>query len=227
MLLAALPLKAIGVVSAVYLHVAAPSTDDLRPRVVDAAPLATDPSTPVPSVTSEPVLVMLYDVNHDESATVVIHRDGHVDDANDQEIRRLFRCRRTGKQRAMSRDLLRLIADIQARYPGKTLEFVSGYRGHREESKTSPHRAGRALDLRVRGGRITELRDYLWRTHRSVGVGYYPSEGFVHIDSRDKEITWTEKNGVNQYNPSWADRARRDKGDRSARRAKREKRPNA
>jgi len=206
----------------VYLHITAPAQGDLR--LVDPA---TDPATPVPSVTAEPVTVQLYDVNHEESATVVINRDGSVDETNGKEVSRLFRCRRTGKQRSMDRDLLRLIADLQARYPDKTINFVSGYRGHKEESKTSPHRAGRALDLRISGVRPTEIRDYLWRNHRSVGVGWYPHEGFVHIDSRDKDLAWTENHGHNQYHPSWADRARRDREESArSRRAKRSKRTN-
>jgi uncharacterized protein YcbK (DUF882 family) len=231
MLLASLPLHAFGVVTAVYLNIVAPSPEDVRVRGVDVAtaPLATDPATDVPSVLDEPVTVNLFDVNHEESATVVIHRDGTVDDSNDKQISRLFRCKRTGKQRSMDKGLLRLIADLQLRYPGRTINFVSGYRGHREESKTSPHRAGRALDLRINGVRPTEIRDYLWKSHHEVGVGWYPHEGFVHIDARDKDLAWTETKGQNHYHPSWADRARRDRSKDSigSHRAKRTKRPNA
>lgn len=230
MLLASLPLHAIGVVTAVYLNTVAPSPEDARAHVVDAAllaPTAADPTTPVPMVTGEPVTVKLYDENHEESATVVIGRDGTVDEANDKEISRLFRCKRTGKQREMDKGLLALLADLQARYPGRTINFVSGYRGHKEESKTSPHRAGRALDLRINGVRATEIRDYVWKNHRSVGVGWYAHEGFVHIDAREKDLAWTANHGHNQYRPSWADRVRRDRGEsHAAKRAKRAKRPN-
>ena len=238
MLLASLPLKAIGVVSAVYLGAAAPtSAEALRqaqqaptvelavpPPGSDAAPTALAPMAAL----AAPVTITVYDENHKETSIVSIGRDGSLDATNDAEIRRLFRCRRTGKQRQIDQRLLSLVADLALRYPGKTIDFVSGYRGHREESKTSPHRAGRALDLRIEGVRPTEIRDYVWRTHRDVGVGWYPHEGFVHIDSRDKEITWTEVRGVNQYHPSWGDRARRPDRSETARakRAKRAARPN-
>lgn len=236
MLLASLPLKAIGVVSAMYLGAAAPTSEDALRRAT-AAPTA-ELSAPVDTTTptalaplaalAQPVTVTLYDENHKETSIVVIRRDGSVDEENDKEVRRLFRCRRTGKQRQIDQRLLALIADLQARYPGKTITFVSGYRGHREESKTSPHRAGRALDLRIDGVRPTEIRDYLWRTHRRVGVGWYAHEGFVHIDSREKDIAWTETRGINQYNPSWASRVRRaDKQDVArSKRSKRSARPN-
>jgi uncharacterized protein YcbK (DUF882 family) len=236
MLLASLPLKAIGVVTAVYLGATAPTPgESLRvtsgtPTVELAVP-PPDTSAGAPAALApmaalaQPVTVSLFDENHKESSVVVIGRDGSVDETNDKEIRRLFRCRRTGKQRQIDQRLLALIADLQLRYPGKTIEFVSGYRGHREESKTSPHRAGRALDLRISGVRATEIRDYLWREHRSVGVGYYPHEGFVHIDNREKDLAWTENRGVNAYRPSWADRARRPVRHETARRSKRT-RPN-
>jgi uncharacterized protein YcbK (DUF882 family) len=236
MLLATLPLKAIGVVSAVFLGATQPTPGEAL-RATSAAPTV-ELAVPPPATTAgaptalapmaalaEPVTVTLFDENHKETSIVVIGRDGSVDETNDKEIRRLFRCRRTGKQRQIDQRLLALIADLQLRYPGKTIDFVSGYRGHKEESKTSPHRAGRALDLRIAGVRATEIRDYLWREHRSVGVGYYPHEGFVHIDSREKDIAWTETRGVNHYHPSWAGRARRADRGETARRSKRS-RPN-
>jgi uncharacterized protein YcbK (DUF882 family) len=234
MLLASLPLKAIGVVSAVYLGAVAPTSDEALQRVSQAptaeltAPSETAPAALAPlAALAAPVTVTLFDENHKETSVVTLGRDGSVDETNEKEIRRLFRCRRTGKQHKIDQRLLALIADVSLQYPGKTITFVSGYRGHREESKTSPHRAGRALDLRIDGVRATEIRDYVWRTHREVGVGWYPHEGFVHIDSREKDISWTENRGINQYHPSWGDRARRaDRHDLAkAKRAKRN-RPN-
>ena len=102
-----------------------------------------------------------------------------------------------------------MLAEIQLRYPGKTIHFISGYRGHRAESRTSPHRAGRALDLTIPGVSNVELRDYMWREHQHIGVGWYPHEGYIHIDNRPgKDTAWTFKRGVNKYDPSWAARAR-------------------
>jgi uncharacterized protein YcbK (DUF882 family) len=216
--LVALPLKALGVVTAVYLNAMAPTSSEISVRAS---------GEPTPVLTAEPVTVSVHDVNHDEDATIVIGRDGTVDAANDEAVRHLFRCRRTGKEREIDRRLLAMLADLSARYPGKTIEFVSGYRGHREESKTSPHRAGRALDLRIDGVRDTEIRDYLWRTHREVGVGWYPKEGFVHVDHREQDIAWTETHGNNTYHPSWSERARRaDASPSRVARTKRSRRPN-
>jgi len=205
MLQAYLPLKAVGVIGALWLGTAAPTREETqRPVNVEVAP-----ATP----SSDAVTVTLHDDNVGTTSVVVIGRDGSVDADNEKTIRHLFRCRRTHRERGIDHGLLAMLADLQARYPEKPIHFVSAYRGHKQESKTSPHRGGRALDLRIPGVRDTEIRDYLWRTHREVGVGWYPKLGFVHIDHRpgERDISWTEIHGRNHYHPSWAERARRAK----------------
>lgn len=159
---------------------------------------------------SQPVEVLLYDENAKESATVWIHRDGTTDEANAAEIERLFRCRRSHKTKPIAQGTLAMLADIATRYPGKRIEYVSGYRATREESRESPHRAARAIDFRIRGVKPIEIRDYLWTTYREVGIGWYPKEQYIHMDHRpgEKDIAWTFVNGTNVYHPSWADRAR-------------------
>jgi hypothetical protein len=67
------------------------------------------------------------------------------------------------------------------------------------------------VDFRIRGIKQTDIRDYLWRNFTEVGVGWYPSEQFVHIDTRpgDRDCAWTFYNGDNHYHPYWAELARR------------------
>ncbi len=159
---------------------------------------------------SELVEVLLYDENAREEATLYLRRDGSADEATLAEARRLFRCRRSHKDKDIARGTLAMLADVAARYPGKRIEYVSAYRATRDESKTSPHRGGRAIDFRVRGVSVIEVRDYLWTTFREVGIGWYPKEQYIHMDHRpgDKDIAWTFINGSNVYHPSWSDRAR-------------------
>jgi uncharacterized protein YcbK (DUF882 family) len=168
MVIALIPLKAFGVLGAIALGIAQPSTE-----AVEAPP---------------PVQLHLYDVNHREETTVLVGRDGSVDPKNEQEIKRLFRCRRTDRSRSMDNRLLALLADLQLQYPGKSIHFISGYRNYRGESRTSPHRAARALDLSIPGVSTKEIRDYLWRTHRGVGVGWYPQGNYVHLDMLRRQL---------------------------------------
>lgn len=161
---------------------------------------------------ASPVEVKLYDENLRVHATVVLNRDGSADDATKQEVTHLFRCRDTGRKRPIARRALAMLADVADRYEGKTIEFVSVYRVRRGESMTSPHRDARAIDFRIRGVKLRDLRDYLWRTYTAVGIGWYPGEQFLHMDTRPglHDTAWTFTNGKNKYKPYWAELARRE-----------------
>lgn len=158
-----------------------------------------------------PVEVKLYDENLHVHAKVVIDHDGNSDAITTMEIRHLFRCRVTNRQRAIARKTLAMLAKVAEMYEGSTIEFVSVYRVQRGESLTSPHRAGRAIDFRIRGKPLREIRDWLWRTNTEVGIGWYPSEQFIHMDSRPTlhDTSWTFLHGKNIYSPYWAALARR------------------
>lgn len=157
-----------------------------------------------------PVEVKLFDENLRVSADVAIRRDGTMDDQTALEIKHLFRCRQTNHERPIARRTLAMLADLAERYGGRTIEFVSVYRVQAGESPTSPHRDARAIDFRIRGLPLTEIRDYLWRTYADVGIGWYPAEQFIHMDSRPglHDTAWTFLDGENHYHPYWAEVAR-------------------
>jgi len=161
--------------------------------------------------TTAPVEVKLYDENLRVAATVGIRRDGTMDEATAASVKRLFRCRQTHRERPIARRTLAMLADLAERYQPRPIELVSAYRVQRGESPTSPHRDARALDFRIRGVKLTDVRDYLWRTYTEVGIGWYPSEEFIHMDSRPSlhDTAWTFLGGDNHYHPYWAERARR------------------
>jgi uncharacterized protein YcbK (DUF882 family) len=158
-----------------------------------------------------PVEVKLFDENLQINATVDIRRDGTMDEATAAEVKHLFRCRQTNRERPIARRTLAMLADLAERYEPRTIEFVSAYRVQPGESLTSPHRDARAIDFRIRGIRLTEIRDYLWRKYTEVGVGWYPSEQFIHMDTRPTlhDTAWTFISGDNHYHPYWAEVARR------------------
>ena len=158
-----------------------------------------------------PVEVKLYDENLRVATTVGIRRDGTMDEATAAGVKRLFRCRQTHRERPIARRTLAMLADLAEKYEPRPIEFVSGYRVQRGESPTSPHRDARAIDFRIRGVKLTDVRDYLWRRYTEVGIGWYPSEEFIHMDSRPglHDTAWTFLGGDNHYHPYWAERARR------------------
>jgi uncharacterized protein YcbK (DUF882 family) len=163
---------------------------------------------------SAPVPVSLYDENEHQKGTVAIWRDGSTDEATTTELKKLFRCRKTRKEHMIKQQTLAMLADIAERYSGKTIEYVSAYRAARTESSTSPHRHAAAIDFRIRGVQLRDIRDYVWKTYTHVGVGWYPQGGtgaYMHIDSRPdlNDTSWTFLHGSNHYDPSWATLARR------------------
>lgn len=175
-------------------------------HVAASAPSAAPAPAPAPAT----VTATLYDVNHGDRVELALPLDGQVDDATAARLRHLLRCKRSQKEHAIKPATLAMLAAVAQRYPGRTIELVSAYREAAKDSKGSKHRLGAAIDFRVLGESMVEVRDWLWRSYKGVGIGWYPVEGFVHMDSRPDEVdmSWTFTRGSNHYHPEWARRAR-------------------
>ncbi len=103
----------------------------------------------------------------------------------DRTMRRFLRCHHTNKDHRIDPRLVRLIYATGRHYDGRRIEVISGYR-HPTAAKNpkSPHKQGLACDFRVVGVSNQDLRDYVRKTFKNVGVGYYPNSHFVHVDVR-------------------------------------------
>lgn len=55
-------------------------------------------------------------------------------------------------------------------------------KGHGGVAKKSLHMEGKAMDLHIEGVSLADVRDAAQR-FRKGGVGYYPGDGFVHVDT--------------------------------------------
>lgn len=108
------------------------------------------------------------------------------------QMRELMRPRVSVKRKLPNERLLRLLAQVSDHFGGRPLHIVSGYRlagGFTRD--TSRHVAGEAIDFRIPGVTIEELRDRCQRFSH-VGVGYYPRSQFVHLDVRRQNARWTD-----------------------------------
>ena len=109
------------------------------------------------------------------------------------EIARLLRDFRTGEVHPIDRRLLDLLhglrQDLGLRAP---FEVISGFRSPRTNAALarashggvavrSLHMFGQAIDVRVPGLALARLRS-AGLARRGGGVGYYPEDGFVHLD---------------------------------------------
>lgn len=160
---------------------------------------------------ASPVAVDLYDENDHQKGTVAIWRDGSTDDDTTDQIKHLFRCRRTHREKMMAQGTLAMLAAVSEHFGGRTIQYVSAYRVGREETRTSPHRHATALDFRIPGVRPSKIRDYVWKTYTGIGVGWYPDGQYIHMDVRPEkgDTSWTFLHGKNRYHPYWAELARR------------------
>jgi uncharacterized protein YcbK (DUF882 family) len=106
-------------------------------------------------------------------------------------IKHLFRCRLTGREMDVPAKLAELLDIIQEKAGNRTLTIICGYRSPEFNNalagnsdgvaKKSLHMKGWAADIRVEDVRTSALRD-IAKSVKAGGVGYYPADGFVHVD---------------------------------------------
>jgi uncharacterized protein YcbK (DUF882 family) len=122
----------------------------------------------------------------------LIDKRGRLRDASIREMRDLLRPRDSRRRRNPHPRLLRLLAQVSDHFGGRPIHVVSGYRlpgGFTRDS--SRHVAGEAIDFRIPGVPLNELRAFCEHFDH-VGVGYYPRSRFVHLDVRRKRTRWTD-----------------------------------
>lgn len=136
--------------------------------------------------------ISLYNLHLGEAVSVRYRKpDGSYDKHALEEINHVLRCRQTFKVHEISAHLIELVDAIQDHFGAKQVDVVSGYRspelnlnlkrtGHHVADK-SLHIQGFAMDIRIPGVSTNALRQFAYGLHEG-GVGYYPHDGFVHVD---------------------------------------------
>jgi uncharacterized protein YcbK (DUF882 family) len=149
--------------------------------------------SPVPGVADGlPRSLSFFNTHTNEHLEAVYWSEGTYRPDAMRAIDRILRDHRTGEVKAIDPGLLDLLHALKTRMATKDpFHVISGYRsaatnallrseGHGVAAH-SLHVEGQAIDIRVPGTRLRELRDTAVRLGRG-GVGYYPSSDFVHID---------------------------------------------
>ena len=135
----------------------------------------------------------MYRIWSEESVVVrLVDTRGAVRPAAQRQMRELLRPRESKKRKTPNARLLGLMAQVSDHFGGRAIHIISGYRiagGFTRDS--SRHVAGDAIDFRIPGVSLDELREYC--SHfPNVGVGLYPRSQFVHLDVRLKAARWTD-----------------------------------
>ena len=142
---------------------------------------------------SAPRWLEVRNLHNGESLTVRWGEDNRLDADALARLKHVLRDRRSGAERDMDPALFDLLVDlasdagVEPRY-----EIISAYRSPETNAKLharssgvsekSLHMQGRAIDVRLRGVDTRRLAA-LARSLARGGVGVYPDDGFVHVDT--------------------------------------------
>lgn len=166
--------------------------------------LAAQPATPAPAAPAAPAVARPYlpsnvrriaflNLHTSERCSVVYQEAaGCLPDAM-AEVNKVLRDHRTGEVYPMDRQLIDLLADLQAKLDtNEPFHVISGYRSARTNAALnekssgvatkSLHMQGKAIDIRIPGRRLVAVRDTALAMQRG-GVGYYAKSDFVHVDT--------------------------------------------
>jgi hypothetical protein len=144
----------------------------------------------------------IYSVNFRQELKVNIYADDggpegepRFDEAVLAQLDQVFRCKRTGEQRAVDPRLYQTLSVIADHYGQKRIELVSGFRF--QENEGSRHYHAAAADIRIEGVSNRELYKYVESLDAGgMGIGIYPRAGFVHVDFRapgEPSYRWTDR----------------------------------
>lgn len=103
---------------------------------------------------------------------------------------KLLREPSSGNQHPIEPRLLDLAFRIQSHFGAQEIRIISGYRTPRPNNGSN-HGKGRAMDMIVPGTSDDEVAKWA-RELGFVGVGIYPTSGFVHVDVRDRSYFWID-----------------------------------
>ena len=128
----------------------------------------------------------------DAFADAYFERGAYVPDAM-AAINHVMRDHRSNETHAIDPHLLDQLVDLRGAVGANApYQIISGYRSpatnaalHEASAGVatrSLHMDGRAIDIRIRGVELTNLRDAAIRLQRG-GVGYYQASDFVHVDT--------------------------------------------
>jgi uncharacterized protein YcbK (DUF882 family) len=110
-----------------------------------------------------------------------------------ERISQFLRDTRTGNRIPMEPMLLDMVYAIQVHFEAPLIRVISGYRTPKPNTHSN-HGRGRALDFVVPGHSDEDVAKFV-RERGFVGVGTYPSSGFVHADVRERSYFWVDTSG--------------------------------
>jgi uncharacterized protein YcbK (DUF882 family) len=170
----------------------------LRAALGCTAALISAPVLAVPTREKERIL-SFYNTHTGETLRTVYRASGkYIPDAL-KDVSRILRDHQTDQMRAIDPELLDILYTVRQKVGSrKDFHIICGYRSPKTNAmkaakssgvaKKSLHVEGKAIDVRLPGVELAQLRKAAIATNQG-GVGYYPGSNFVHLDT-GKVRTW-------------------------------------
>jgi uncharacterized protein YcbK (DUF882 family) len=158
----------------------------LLSNAVDLARLfVPQPEAPAP-------ITFYFQNRHEEQSFSLLDENGDVRSEILKPFSHFVRCWRTEKVKPMYPRTIEIVAAISKHFGDARVEVVSGYRAKPYGAPHSKHFIGHAMDIHVDGVPAKQVAAWVWKNFRHVGVGFYPKQEFVHVDSRDDDVRWID-----------------------------------
>jgi len=143
--------------------------------------------------------IQMRNLHTGEKIKATYWEDGKYISETMRDVANLLRDHRTGDKHRIDAGLMDILYDLQLRIgTRKGFHVVSGYRSPKTNrmlskrsggvAKKSLHMRGRAIDIRLPGTNLRNLRKAAL-SMRAGGVGYYPQANFLHVDT-GRYRTW-------------------------------------
>ena len=139
-----------------------------------------------------PGLSFYFENRHEEASFALFDEHGDAQPDVLKEFSHFVRCWRTGREKPMHPRTVEIVSSIAQHFNVARIDVVSGYRARPYGAPHSKHFLGRAMDIHVPGVKAKVVAAWVWQNFRHVGVGYYPKQEFVHVDSRDIDVRWVD-----------------------------------
>lgn len=143
--------------------------------------------------------IQMRNLHTGEKIKATYWEDGKYISETMRDVANLLRDHRTGDKHRIDAGLMDILYDLQLRIgTRKGFHVVSGYRSPKTNkmlskrsggvARKSLHMRGRAIDIRLPGTNLRNLRKAAL-SMRAGGVGYYPQANFLHVDT-GRYRTW-------------------------------------
>jgi uncharacterized protein YcbK (DUF882 family) len=137
-------------------------------------------------------ITFYFENRHEQESFVLVDETGDAKLDVVKQFSHFVRCWRTGREKLIHPRTVEIITAIAQHFDAPRIDVVSGYRARPYGAPHSKHFLGRAMDIHVPNVPAKQVAKWVWENFRHVGVGYYPKQQFVHVDTRDMDVRWID-----------------------------------